>query len=110
MPTQRIKSNTLINAVSTLTTSNVYSPNDRGLSFHATGVVGASTGTAVINIECSNDNTNWMTLGAMTLSMTTSVISDGFDSVSGFGYYRAKVTTLTGTATVSVYVSGKEWS
>lgn len=72
-------------------------------SFHAVGSVASSTGAATIVIQVSNDGTNWLTLGTISLSLTTSESSDGFASDAAWAFVRANVTSISGTgASVSV--------
>jgi len=63
--------------------------------------------TATVTIKVSNDNTNWLTLGTITLSGTaTTASSDGFASDAPWAYVRADVASFTGTgATCNVYRS-----
>ena len=72
-------------------------------SFQAT-VSGTGAVTATVDIEVSNDGTNWCdtAAGTITLSGTTSA-TDGFTTTSPWKYVRANVTAISGTgATVSV--------
>lgn len=72
-------------------------------------VTGTGAQTATIVIQASNEdltfagtNSNWVTLGTITLSGTTSA-TDGFATTAAWKYVRANVTALTGTgATVQV--------
>lgn len=71
-------------------------------------VSGTGSVSATVVIEVSNDPTNdgWLTLGTITLPSTSTTISDGFASQSGWGYYRCNVTAISGTsATVQVTVA-----
>jgi len=63
--------------------------------------------TATVNILVSNDNTNWVTAGTITLSGTaTTADSDGFTTDAPWAYVRADVASFTGTgATCDVYMS-----
>ena len=75
-------------------------------TFQASGSVSASTGEATIKIQVSNDGDNWIDLGAITLTLGTSVTSDGIASFAAWYYVRANVTALSGTnATVNVLMS-----
>ena len=60
---------------------------------------GALTGT--ILIQCSNDNVNFITLGTITLSGTTTA-SDGFASSGEWAFHRAYIAQngITGTGAV----------
>ena len=73
-------------------------------SFQAVGLMSASTGTAVVTIQVSNDGVNYVTLGTISLSLTTAASSDAFYLQTVFEYYRAYVTQITTNGTVSVYM------
>ena len=73
-------------------------------SFQAVGVMSASTGTAVIKIQVSNDGVNCIDMGTISLALTTSESSDGFAVINTWQYFRANVTTLTSNGTVSVFM------
>lgn len=63
-------------------------------SFHA---VETCTGacTATVNVEVSNDNVNFLTLGTITLNGTTTV-QDGFASQAQWNYIRGNLTAISG--------------
>lgn len=72
-------------------------------TFQAKGSTSASTGSASVAVQVSNDGTNWLTLGTITLSLSTSESSDGFSSDSPWEYVRGNVLSISGTdATVSL--------
>lgn len=76
-------------------------------SFQAKGTVASSTGASVILIEVSDDGTNYITLGTITLVLGTSATSDGFACANSWEYYRANISSISGsTATVTVYMKG----
>jgi hypothetical protein len=64
----------------------------------------ASTGTASVVIEVSNDGVNYVTLGTITLALTTSPSSDLFFAYTVYEFYRARVSQITADATVTVYM------
>jgi len=66
-------------------------------TFQASGAVSASTGAATIAVEVSNDNSNWLTLATISLTLGTSSTSDGFASVAPWAYMRGNVTAISGT-------------
>jgi hypothetical protein len=77
------------------------------ISFQASGLVTASTGSATVVIEASNEGDapleNWLAVGTITLSLTTSRSSDGFAATNAFNSYRARVSAISGTnASVTV--------
>ena len=76
-------------------------------SFQAVGNTSASTGAATVLIQVSNDGTNYITLGTITLTLGTAATSDGFAVTNNWEYYRANVSAISGTnATVTVYMKG----
>ncbi len=73
-------------------------------TFQAT-VTGSGSVAATVVIEVSNNPTSggWVTMGTITLPSTSTTVTDGFASQSGWGYYRCNVTAISGTsATVRV--------
>ena len=79
-------------------------PNTRPqYAFQAT-VIGTGAVTATVLIQVSNNATDWMTLGTITLSGTTSA-SDGFAHEGSWEHCRANCTAVSGTsAAVTVTV------
>lgn len=76
------------------------SPN---MTFQAAGTVSTSTGAATVKIQVSNDGTNWLDLGTITLTLGTVATADGFASYAAWAYVRANVTVISGTnASVTV--------
>lgn len=74
-------------------------------SFQAT-VKGAGLVTATVLIQATLNGIDWLTLGTITLSGTSSA-SDGFSSSSSWAAFKAKVTAISGTgATVTVLMGG----
>jgi len=68
-------------------------------------VAGTGAVTATVNIEVSNDASNWVVLGTITLSGTTSA-TDGLAANAPWKNVRANVTAISGTsAAVSVVMS-----
>lgn len=67
------------------------------MTFQAIGVVSASTGAVSIAVQVSNDNINFITLGTITLSLTTSESSDGFAADAAWAFVRGNVTSISGT-------------
>lgn len=69
-------------------------------------VVGTGAVTATVQIQFSNDGTNWMSHAdyTLTLSGTTSDV-DAFTEEDAYAYHRASVTAISGTgAAVTVTV------
>lgn len=70
----------------------------RGANTYQATVAGAGAVTATVVVEVSNDGSNWLTLGTITLSGTTSA-SDGFAVGAGalWEFSRGNVTAISGT-------------
>lgn len=65
---------------------------------------GAVTATVVIYASNTNVSTDWLTLGTITLSGTTTA-TDGFAFSARWKHYRAGVTAISGTsATVNCFL------
>lgn len=78
---------------------------DANKTFQGT-VTGTGTVTATIGIDGSNDATNvGKNIGTITLTATT-VDSDNLVTVENWAYFRAAVTTLTGTGATVVVTAG----
>jgi hypothetical protein len=75
-------------------------------------VVGTGTVTATVQIQATLDeltvngtNSNWITLGSIILSGTTTT-TDGFSIVAPWRGYRANVTAITGTGATLTVLQG----
>lgn len=77
--------------------------NDSAATFQLIGKTTAGAGSAVVNIEVSNNGVNWLTFATITITLGTTDVSDGVVLTAPWGYVKATATTLTGTgAKVSV--------
>lgn len=78
-------------------------------AFQAHGATSAGAGAATIkiegcNISASSADALWLTLGTITLTLSTTQATDGFVIDAPWKFIRANVTAISGTdATVSVY-------
>jgi len=65
------------------------------------GTTSAGAGAATINIEVSNDGSNWVVAGTITLTLATTVTTttntDGFNINAGWKFIRGNVTAISGT-------------
>lgn len=75
-------------------------------TFQATGIMSAGTGAGVVDIEVSNDEVDWITMGTISLSLSTTSVTDGFAANANWRYIRAKATTVTANGTVTVTMGG----
>ena len=79
--------------------------NSRYKTFQVTGKVSASTGSAEVEIQVSNDKVNFVTVDTLSLTLGTTVTSDSYVNNDAWKYVRGNVKTLTGTdAEVTVIV------
>lgn len=82
-------------------TGNSFIVDETSRAYQAT-VTGTGAVTATVVIEGSNNASNWLELGTITLSGTGSD-TDGFGSIVPWLYVRSRLTAITGTgATVNV--------
>jgi hypothetical protein len=94
---------TLLSAATATGASEAHSPRGAKRTFQAKGTTSAGAGAATIKIQVSNDNSNWLDLGVISLTLGTSATSDGFASDAPWFYVRANVTAISGTdASVTV--------
>ena len=74
-------------------------------TFQATGQTTSGSGGAVVYVEVSNDNANWILMGSITLTLGTTTTTDGFSSLASWTYTRGKLYSITGTgASVNLYM------
>lgn len=73
-------------------------------TFQAHGTVSTSTGSATILVQVNNGNsTAWITACTLTLTLATSVTTDGCAMAAGWPLVRGNVSAISGTnATVSL--------
>ena len=74
-------------------------------TFQASGTTSAGAGAATIVIQVSNNDSDWIDMGTLSLTLGTTSTSDGFAANASWTYGRAFVDTagVTGTdGTVTV--------
>ena len=79
------------------------------MTFQASGATSAGAGAATVKIQVSNDGTNWVDLGTITLTLSSTSSSDGFAAFAAWAYVRANITAISGTnaaVTVTCAVGG----
>lgn len=107
MPDDNINEKKILDDVTTTATGTAVEPYGPKMSFQSQGSVSASTGSATILIEVSNDNTNWITMSTHTLSLTTTESASvvGSTADASWNKVRARVSAISGTnATVSTWI------
>ena len=93
----------LLTSQTTTVTGETHEPFGRTRSFSAYGATSAAAGAVVVTIEVSNNNSVWLTLGTISLTLGVTVTQDGFSSETPWRYVRAKISSISGTnATVTV--------
>ena len=74
-------------------------------TFQAIGKTTSGSGAVAVAVEVSNDNTNWIVMGTISLTLGTTLATDGFVSIASWSYVRGNVTSISGTgATVSLFM------
>lgn len=66
-------------------------------TYQVTGTTTSGSGSAIVNIEGSNDGVNWDVIGTITLTLSTTSSSGSFSSMDRYSRIRGNVTTLSGT-------------
>ena len=83
--------------------SEAFKPVSKHRTFQAYGTTSAGVGAASIDVEVSNDGTNYIVLGSIDLVLGTSAVTDGFTSVAPWKFVRGNVASISGTnGTVSL--------
>lgn len=73
--------------------------------FQAVGTTTAGAGAATVLVQGSLDDTNWLTLGTISLTLGTTATSDGFATDAPWTYIRGNCSAISGTgATVTLFV------
>lgn len=87
------------NSGATATTSGAQlEPWHTNRTFEAYGTTSTGAGTADIVIEVRNsENSAWLTMGTISLTLGTTVTADGFTSNRAWRYVRARVSSISGT-------------
>ena len=74
-----------------------FQPAEKQRTFQVNGATSSGTGAATVKIEVSNNGSDWLTLGTVSLTLGTTSTSDGFVSDAPWGYVRANVSAISGT-------------
>jgi len=75
-----------------------YLDNRPDRTFQAFGNTTAGAGAATVLVEGSNDNSNWITLGTISLTLGTAVVTDGYSSTnSPWKHIRGRISAISGT-------------
>ena len=96
---------TLLNGVTSTGAGSAASPVVGAHRTYQATVAGTGAVTATVVVEVSLNGTNFITLGTITLSGTTSA-SDGFTSEAQWDYVRGNVTAISGTSAAVTLTMG----
>lgn len=101
---RKVSTVNLLTASTTTATGDAHEPWGDTRTYGATGTTSAGAGSATILIEVRNDpNAAWITMGTITLTLSTTATADGFSSIVPWRYVRARISAISGTtATVTV--------
>ncbi len=99
---------TLLSAVTATGAGVSAQPKGTKRTFQAVGATSGGTGTATVRVEVSNTGiTNeWLTLGTMTLALSTTAATDGFASDAVWPFVRGNVTAISGTGAAVTLTMG----
>ncbi len=101
----RVIATKMLDAVIVTGASAAFKPVMDNRTFQAVGATTAGAGAATIVISGSNDGVNFITIGTITLTLSSSESSDGFASDAAWKFVNANVTAISGTnAAVTVYL------
>lgn len=76
------------------------------VTFQASGTTSAGAGAATIKVQVSNDNSNWLDLATISLTLSTTADTAGTAVDANWGYVRGNVTALSGTDAAVTLVMG----
>lgn len=103
--TQASKVHTLLNAATVVAAGSSYLKPATKCTFQAAGTTTAGAGSATIKVQVSNNDSDWLDLGTITLTLSTTSSSDGFTAEAPWKYVRGNVTAISGTgASVTLYM------
>jgi hypothetical protein len=74
-------------------------------TFQLTGKTTSGTGAVSVDVKVSNNNVDWILAGTISLTLGTTLATDGFNMTASWGWARGEVTSISGTgASVSLYM------
>jgi len=77
----------------------------RARTFQLVGSASSGTGSTTVAVEVSNNNTDWLTHGTITLTLSTTKATAGIEMDAPWAYVRGNVTAISGTgAAVSLFM------
>ncbi len=99
----------MLSAVLVTGSSEAFQFNGAKRTFQAYGATTAGAGAATIIIEgCNVVAGGYITLGTITLTLSSSISTDGFASDSSWEHVRARVSAISGTNAYVTVTAGVE--
>lgn len=92
-----VKTHVLISDRTTTGALTAITPLGPKRTFHGYGSTTAGSGASTIDVEVSNDGTNWIVFDTLSLTLGTTVTSDSSVIVDPWKYVRGNVKTISGT-------------
>lgn len=106
MRKQTVADYLLTNATST-STGSAYRLYTGKCTFQGVGSTTSGAGAAVIKVEVSNDQVNWIEMASISLTLSTTAATDGIATEACWKWVRGKVSSISGTgASVSLLIGG----
>lgn len=97
----------LLDAVTTVSTGRAFALRGSNLTFQAYGSTQSGTGAAVIDVDVSNDETNWTNVGTLNLTLGTTATNDAITVAGRWPYARGRVTSISGTGAAVTLTAGR---
>lgn len=72
-------------------------------TFQAVGVMSTGTAVATVTVQASNDGVNFLDLATISLTMTTTAVTDGFSTGAMWEWYRVSY-SIPANGTVTVFM------
>lgn len=95
----------LLSGVTATGAGSVFENSAERITLQADGRTTSGSGSAAVNVEVSNNRVNWLTLGTITLTLSSTSSSDGFVAYAPWKFIRGNVTSISGTgASVSLNI------
>lgn len=93
----KVKTVTLLSAVTTTGVSAAVQPLGVERTMQATGTTSSGTGAATVLVEVSNDCVNYFTHDTLSLTLGTTATSDTYETDTAYKCIRANVSAISGT-------------
>lgn len=104
---RKVATQNLLTAATTTATGDSYEPWSNNRTYAASAATSSGAGALTVVIEVRNDSSAaWITMGTITLTLSTTAISDGLSSIVPWRYVRARITAISGTGATATVTMG----